>query len=84
MKGNLFIPAVLFAGSLFAGDFSIPATLYPVPEKRSLDPAAIKKAEPYLKKTPEQLASLVPAESPGPVLNEVNSYIAGQIQRCKN
>ena len=82
MKRNLIITAALLAGTLFAGDFSIPATLYPIPEKRSFDPAVVKRAEPYLKKTPEQLAALVPAESPGPVLNEVNSYIAGQIQRC--
>ena len=73
MRWSILIPAFLFAGALFAGDFSIPATLHPVPEKRSFDPAVIKKAEPYLKKTPEQLAALVPAESPGPVLNEVNS-----------
>ena len=83
MKLRLFFLASVFAGAVFADDFTIPETLYPVPAKRSFDPEVIAKAQPYLKRTPEQLAALVPQESPGPVLTEVNAYIgSGLTGRC--
>ena len=65
-----FCTAVLFA-------ITIPDTLYPTPAKRSMDPSVIEKAEPYLKLSPEKYESLVPRESPAPVLTENDSFHSG-------
>lgn len=83
MKLRFVFLAAVIAGTVFADDFTIPETLFPIPEKRSFDPEIIKKAEPYLKRTPEQLAALVPQESPGPVLVETKIYMgSGLTGRC--
>ena len=53
---------------------TIPETLYPTPAKRSMDQAVIDRAKPYLKLSPEKYESLVPQESPAPVLTEASSF----------
>ncbi|MBQ7403292.1 MAG: hypothetical protein IJW05_07630 [Lentisphaeria bacterium] len=68
----------LLAGILIPlSSATIPETIFPVPEKRSMDPAVIEKAAPYLKLSPEKYESLVPQESPAPVLTENDSFNSG-------
>lgn len=59
MKMVLGVLAVLcLSGGAGELKMKIPATLYPVPEKRSMDRKTIAAAEAYLKLSPEKLASL--------------------------
>ena len=75
MKMVLGVLAVLcLSGGAGELKMKIPATLYPVPEKRSMDRKTIAAAEAYLKLSPEKLASLVPKEPPAPVLTETAAY----------
>ena len=47
MKLRFVFLAAVIAGTVFADDFTIPETLYPIPAKRSFDPEVIAKAQPY-------------------------------------
>ena len=72
MKHFAFLSALTISCSIFAA--TIPETIFPVPAKRSMDPDVIAKAAPYLKHSPEKYESLVPQESPAPVLTEATSF----------
>ena len=48
--------------------WTIPRTVFPVPEKRSMDAKAIAEAAPYLALSPEKYIELVPKEGPAPVI----------------
>ena len=75
MKLLPFLMLLMGVFSLFSA--TIPETLYPVPAKRSMDQSLIDKAAPYLKLSPEKYESLVPQESPAPVLTENQSFNSG-------
>ena len=72
MKKFLLLSLCAIAFAIHAN--TIPETLYPTPAKRSMDQAVIDRAKPYLKLSPEKYESLVPQESPAPVLTEASSF----------
>lgn len=72
MKKVIFSIFLTGVFSLFSA--TIPDTLYPTPAKRSMDQKLIDNAAPYLKLSPEKYESLVPQQSPAPVLTEATNF----------
>ena len=63
---TIHLLVMCFALALYG--WTIPRTVFPVPEKRSMDAKAIADAAPYLELSPEKYMELVPKEGPAPVI----------------